>query len=631
MRDEKGTELVRCLAVAGFATMNVMLLSVSVWSGADGTTSHFLHWLSALIALPALAYAARPFFRSAFGALAKGKLNMDVPISLAIVLASTMSLVKTIGGEGEVFFDAAISLTFFLLVGRYLDHLTRERARASVGRLAAITPVIAHRVEGAGTRPVPVVDVAPGDLVEIAAGERVPVDGELLGAATFDTSLATGESRPFAGAAGAEVLAGALALTGPVRIVASRRAADSFLARLTALQAAAEASRSRPARIADRAARIYSPLVHLVALVTTIGWLLAGMPLGAAVTIAISVLIITCPCALGLAVPVVHVAACERLFGRGILIKDGAALERLRAVTAVVFDKTGTLTAPALDPAAAVPDDVLAEAAALARHSTHPVSRAVLAAATARGLVLPPVTGVAERRGSGVSGLIGGRLVTLGRDPTGAAGLVVADGTRSTPLPVVETLRPGAAALVRALQAKGLPVTILSGDREEAVARTAAMLGIADYRARMSPEEKLAVLHARTAAGERVLMVGDGLNDGPALAAAHASVAPADASDLSRTAADMVITGERLEDVDFALATARTAHRLTLQNFAICAGYNILAVPLAVAGYASPLMAAIAMSTSSILVIGNALRLLAKPRAERPTPAPATFIPAPAY
>jgi Cu2+-exporting ATPase len=629
-RDEAGAELTRCLAVAGFAAMNVMLLSVSVWSGADGTTRQFLNWLSALIALPALVYAARPFFRSALGSLAKGRLNMDVPISLAILLASSMSLVKTIGGSGEVFFDAAITLTFFLLAGRLLDHMTRERARASVGRLAAITPVIAHRVEAEGTRPVAVADIAAGETVEVAAGERVPVDGALLGKATFDTSLATGESRPFAAEAGDEVLAGALALTGPVRIAALRPAADSFLARLSALQAAAEASRSRPARIADRAARVYSPLVHLVALSTIIGWLLAGLPLGEAVTIAISVLIITCPCALGLAVPVVHVAACERLFGRGILIKDGAALERLRAVTAAVFDKTGTLTAPMLDPAAPVPDGVLAEAAALARHSTHPVSRAVVAAAKARGLALPAVTEVVERRGSGVSGRIDGRLVMLGRDPDGAAGLVVIAGGHATALPVVETLRPGAASLVRSLKSAGLPVAILSGDRAAAVSRTAAELGITDWSARMSPEDKLAALHAATAAGARVLMVGDGLNDGPALAAAHASVAPADASDLSRTAADLVITGDRLDDVAFALDTARAAHRLTLENFAICAAYNILAVPLAVAGYATPLAAAIAMSTSSILVIANALRLLARRRSAEPA-ATAPLTPAPAF
>jgi Cu2+-exporting ATPase len=628
--DAKGAELVRCLAVAGFGAMNVMLLSVSVWSGADGSTRAFLNWLAALIALPALAYAARPFVRSALASLARGRLNMDVPISLAILLASSMSLAKTIAGSGEVFFDAAITLTFFLLAGRLLDHLTRERARASVSRLAAITPAVAHVADGDGTRPIAVADVEPGATVEVAAGERVPVDGRLLGAATFDTSLATGESRPLAAAAGSEILAGALALTGPVRLVALRGAADSFLSRLAALQAAAEASRSRPARIADRAARIYSPLVHLVALTTTIGWLLAGASLGEAVTTAISVLIITCPCALGLAVPVVHVAACERLFGRGILIKDGAALERLRSVTEVAFDKTGTLTTPALDPRASLADRTLGAAAALARHSTHPVSRAVLAAADARGLALPAVTDVVERRGEGIAGRIDGRRASLGRDPAGAAGLVFVEDGRTTRLPVVETLRPGAAALVRTLAAEGLPVTILSGDEEASVSRIAAALGVADWSARMSPEAKLAALRARSAAGARVLMVGDGLNDGPALAAAHASVAPADASDLSRTAADLVLTGDRLDDVAFALETARRAHRLTLENFAICGGYNILAVPIAVAGLASPLMAAIAMSTSSILVIGNALRLLRRPAAPREVAMPTGLTPAPA-
>lgn len=347
-REETRT-LLRALAVAGFAAMNVMLLSVSVWAGADGTTEHILSWFAALVALPALAYAARPFVRSALISLRGGRLNMDVPISLAIILAAALSLAKTITGEGETYFDAAVTLTFFLLAARTLDQLTRARARSALTALAAMAPRTANIVTAEGAERVPLQAVRPGDTVLLAAGERVPVDAVLKEAATFDEALATGESRPVHRAAGESVLAGALAISGPVHLTASAPAADSFLARLAALQSAAESARSRPALIADRAARIYAPVVHLLAAVTLAAWMMAGASWMDALTIAIAVLIITCPCALGLAVPVVHVAACDRLFRQGLAVKDGAALERLRTITKVVFDKTGTLTVPTLD------------------------------------------------------------------------------------------------------------------------------------------------------------------------------------------------------------------------------------------------------------------------------------------
>ncbi len=616
--DPTGRALMLALAVAGFGAMNVMLMSVAVWAGADGATAHFLNWFAALVALPALAYSARPFLRSAFAALRARSLNMDVPISLAIVLAAGLSLFHTVSGEGETYFDAAITLTFFLLAGRVLDHLTREKARSAVRHLARLTPATAHVfAEDGGTRPVAVGEIEPGASLNIAAGERLPVDARLTAASTFDLSLATGESRPVDFAAGDEVLAGALALTGPLRITALRPAAESFLATVGTLQRAAEEARSRPALIADRAARIYAPLVHLLAAITFLAWIVAGAGIHASLTTAIAVLIITCPCALGLAVPAVHVAACERLFRLGLLIKDGAALERLNAITEVAFDKTGTLTTPQIDPAAPIADEALAIAAALARHSTHPMAKAVVRAAEARILALPAVEDLREERGRGISGHVAGEAVFLGAaaDTTGLA--VTISGT-AVALPVRERLREGAAALVDALRRDGLPVAILSGDKAPAVEAVAARLGIADWSAGLTAADKTHYLAARRAAGARVLMVGDGLNDGPALSTAHASMAPADASDVSRTAADIVLTGEDLAVAHEAIATARSAHRLIIQNFAIAAGYNAIAIPLAVMGHASPLAAALAMSTSSILVTLNALRLARPARTARP-------------
>ena len=621
-KDERGAALLRALAVAGFASMNVMLLSVSVWAGAEDSTRAVMNWFAALIALPALTYAGRPFFRSALSALGSWRLNMDVPISLAILLAAGLSLAKTISGEGETYFDAAITLTFFLLAGRVLDHMTRERARDAIGRLARLRPTVAHVVTADGlVERVHVDAVEPGMALEMAAGERVPVDALLCGGPNqFDASLVTGEAQPATMRAGEEVAAGLLAMSGPVRVIALRPAADSLLARLASLQAAAEAARPGIARITDKAAQVYAPVVHLTALATLCGWLLVGSSVSDALTTAIAVLIITCPCALGLAVPMVHVAASDRLFRLGLVVKHGGALERLRQVDEVVFDKTGTLTRPALDPKVDLSEGVLEEAAALARHSTHPVSRAVERAAQERQLMLPPVRDVVEHVGQGVSGIISGRMVYLGRGrapwengmAAGTSGALELhqEGRQPTPIPVTETLRTGASSLVGALERAGYPCSIVSGDDALAVRHVASAVGITDWASNCAPADKVVRLQAHIGAGARPLMVGDGLNDGPALASAHVSIAVAEASDLANAAADFVMTTDRLEDIAIAIGVSKQAYRLMLQNFAIAASYNMVCVPLAVLGYATPLAAAIAMSMSSILVTLNSLRIV---------------------
>ncbi len=633
--DPKGRALLRATAVSGFAAMNVMLLSVSVWAGADGATKDFLHWFAALIALPAVVYAGRPFFRSAIAGLSRGQLNMDVPISLGVVLASGLSLYETAFGTADTYFEAAITLLFFLLVGRTLDHFTRERARGAVAALARLAPRTARRVAGEGLETVAIDEILPGDTVEVAAGERVPADGTLLAdrALAFDRSLVSGEGDPVPVRPGETVLAGTLALDGPVRLSVLRPAEESFLADMRRMMAAAEDVRSAPMRIAERAARLYAPVVHIVAILACLGWLAAGASFYTALSIAIVVLIITCPCALALAVPAVQVVASERLFRSGVALKDGLALERMRAVTHVVFDKTGTLTIPRVADPEAVGDEALAAAAALARHSSHPAARAVVAAAAERGLALPATRGAREERGNGVEGIVAGRAMRLGRaawasgaaaDGEGASGLVIAaDGARPVPIRLAERLRPGAAETVAALRRDGLSVSILSGDRAGAVAAVAAALDVADWRAGVAPADKLAALEARAADGERVLMVGDGINDGPALAAAHASMSPAEGADLSRTAADMVLMGERLDGAWIAWRTARAAHRHVVQNFAIALLYNVVAIPLACAGLVTPLIAALAMSSSSILVTLNALRLRLAVPAAAPAARPA--------
>jgi len=640
----EGRELLRALAVAGFAAGNVMLLSVSVWSGMVSdmgpATRDLMHWISALIALPAVAYAGRPFFRSAFAALRGGRLNMDVPISLAVLLAAGMSLFETLRGAEQVYFDAAVMLLFFLLIGRYLDLRVRGRARSAVENLMALRAATATVVQPCGTRRrVAIAEVRPGMRLAVAAGERIPADGRILaGRSEIDTSLVTGETLPRPAAPGVEVFAGTLNLSAPLEVAVTAAGEGTLLAEILRLMEAAEQGRARYVRWADRAARIYAPAVHLAAAGTFLGWLaFGGLGWQDALMVAIAVLIITCPCALGLAVPAVQVAAVGRLLRGGVLVKAADALERLAAVDTVVFDKTGTLTLgrPELVDAVTVDPDALRQAAALAALSRHPLSRALSRAAGP----VPAVTGaVREEPGAGLAAVQpdGGELRLGSRawcglpetaddpgdDPAEDPGKVAAGG--SVAGPELWLSRPGraplrfafkdapradAAAVVAWLQRRGLRVELLSGDRAPAVAETAAALGIAAWQAGCRPGDKIARLQALARDGRRVLMVGDGLNDAPALAAAFVSASPAEAADVSQTAADLILQGSTLAPLIEAVRVARRSRRLVFQNFGLSIGYNLVAVPLAVAGLVTPLIAALAMSSSSIVVTLNALRL----------------------
>ncbi|MDU0338413.1 heavy metal translocating P-type ATPase [Bosea rubneri] len=621
------SELIRALAVAGFASMNIMLLSVSVWSGAEPATRDLFHWISALIALPALAYSGRVFFRSAWGALRKGRTNMDVPISIGVSLAFALSLYETVHGGPHAYFDAAISLLFFLLIGRTLDHVMRERARVAVKGLARLAArgALVIGADGTGTY-LPVAEIEPGMTILLAAGERVPVDARVLeGASELDCSLVSGEGLPQPAVAGQALQAGTLNLTRPLQITATSAARDSFLAEMVRMMEAAEEGRSLYRRIADRAARLYAPVIHLTAFLTFLGWMLATGDAHRAITIAIAVLIVTCPCALGLAVPMVQIMAARRLFEKGIMVRDGAAMERLAEIDSVVFDKTGTLTQGnprLLDPAAKEPA-ALSLAAALAAHSRHPYSRALVVASgglgrPAAGIVFSEIS---ELPGAGLEAKAGGSLYRLGRpewalgsDVVPEAGanearvMLSRDGKALASFDFDDRLRPDAREAIAGLSAAGLKVEILSGDREEPVRRLAAALGL-PHGARVSPGGKLAHIEAAAAEGRKVLMVGDGLNDAPALARAHASMAPATAADIGRNAADFVFLRESLLAVPQALAVAHEASKLVRQNLFLAVAYNAIAIPIAVLGYVTPLIAAVTMSLSSLLVIGNALRL----------------------
>ena len=645
-RDAVGGDLVRCLAVAGFAAGNIMLLSVSVWSGADDATRDLFHWLSALIALPAIAYAGRPFFRSALRSISAGSLNMDVPISIGVLLAAAMSLYETATGGPHAYFDAAVSLLFFLLIGRFLDYRMRDVARSAAAKLMSLSARSAMRIAADGSvAHVPIADIVPGDTVRVAAGERIPVDGLVTGGASdIDKSMLTGEAEADPVKVGGQVFAGTLNLTGPLTLKVSARAGDTLLAEIVRLMEAAEHSSGLYVRLADRVSRYYAPFVHIVAFGTVIGWLLVGAGWHVALTTAVAVLIITCPCALGLAVPAVQVVAGGFLLGRGVMVKDGGALERLAAVDTVVFDKTGTLTEgePRLSRSPAASPAAWSLAAALGGASRHPLARALARAADAPRGALPVLDDVVEHPGEGMEGRLGDRVVRLGRRDF-VGGVTETAGSAESeiwlrigddpPLRFTfeDTLRTDAADTVAALKSAGLDVILLSGDRTEAVARVASLAGIREWRAGQRPAEKAAFLSDLAANGRRVLMVGDGVNDAPALAAAFVSISPASAADISQAAADIVFTGRMLAPVTLTLRVAHLAQRIIRQNFVLAIGYNLIAVPLAILGLATPLIAAVAMSTSSILVTGNALKLPFLMRRRSPGPAmPQPALPRPA-
>jgi Cu2+-exporting ATPase len=624
---EQSRFLLRCLAVAAFATMNVMMLSIPVWSGnvSDMLPEQrdFFHWLSALIALPTAAYAGQPFFRSALSALRARGVNMDVPIAIGVTLALGMSLVETINHAEHAYFDAAIMLLTFLLVGRVLDQNMRRRTRAVAGNLAALKAETATKfVSRDEIAEVPVAAIHPGDIVLLRPGERCAVDGTVIdGRSEIDQSLITGETVHVPATQGTRVYAGSLNMSGALRIKVSAASEGTLLAEITRLLDTALQARSRYTRLADRASRLYAPVVHATALLTVLGWVLLGASWHDAIVTGVAVLIITCPCALGLAIPTVQTVASGAMFRAGVLLNAGDAIERLAEADHVIFDKTGTLTLPELEVtnAAEIPVGLFGLAGRLALSSHHPVASAVAQAANAKS----PLIGVVEEPGQGVRATVDGVEIRLGRPAfCGAEALAAARADVDPEASIVafcradekylfavrQGLRPDARAIIVALKQRGLVIEILSGDRAPAVRAAAAALGIADWRAGVTPADKIARIEELKRQGRKVMMVGDGINDAPSLVAAHVSMSPISAAHLSQSTADLVFLGKLLAPVLAAIDFSRKALHLMRQNLWLAIMYNLFAVPLAICGLVTPLIAAAAMSGSSILVMLNALR-----------------------
>lgn len=614
--------LLLCLGVAGFAMGNIMLLSFGLWITDTETmgvaTRDLMHWIQALIALPTVMFAGRPFFRSALSVLTKGHTNMDVPISIALILASSMSLFETFNHGEHVYFDSAVMLMFFLLIGRYLDFRARKQARSSATDLLSTLSGFANVVDGNKTHKVLIRDLGEDMIVRVSVGDKFPVDGHVIeGRSDIDTSLITGETVPRSISKNDEVFAGTINLSAPVLVKVSKAADDSLLADIVRLMEKAGQGQAAYVRLADKAAKLYTPVVHSFAALAFLGWvLLGGMVWQDALMIAVTVLIITCPCALGLAVPVVQVLATGQLMKRGILVKSGDALERLASIDTILLDKTGTLTIghPILQ--SAYNTQSLPLAASLASHSSHPLSRAICQ--SYKGELLD-IRDVEEIAGKGLQGVYDGQVIKLGsRDWCGDDQVTPSENLeiwlsyaaqKSEVFYFKDQLRTDTKEIITQLTENGLNPIMLTGDREIVANIIAAECGIKKIYAEQTPPQKYAVLEELKAQNHKILMVGDGLNDAPVLAGANVSMAPGTAIDMAQNAADIVFMGDQFSPVLEAYKIAVKAQKLVKQNFGLAVVYNCIAVPLALSGMVTPLIAAIAMSGSSLIVIANSFRL----------------------
>jgi Cu2+-exporting ATPase len=637
------------LGVAAFGAANVMMYSVALYAGRfhgiDGELRALFQWISAGLCLPVVLYAGWPFLRGAWGGLRGRRFNMDSLITLGIGTAWVYSMAILLAFPAEeTYFDSVVMIVFFLLIGRTLETLARSRAGSITERLMGLQVKWATRLAGGVEVTVPIAAVRPGDRLLVRPGDTVPTDGVLTeGESELDESALTGESRPRHAGPGDALLGGTVNRAAPLVMTARRVGTETVLARICRLVEQAQARKPPLQRLADRIAGYFVSVILLLAGATFAGWqwLAASPDATSPWIVAISVLIIACPCALGLATPVAVLAGSAWAAGRGVLVKGGEVLERAAQVTDVVLDKTGTLTqgrltVARLDDLAGVPARAwFPLAAALERRAVHPIAEAVRAYLSVLGLdeaALPPLPAVGAVQvlpGRGARGEVAGRRVLVGNARLVAeAGLSLPDGAEAPPPDETDTLvyvaadgqvvgrmalrdplRPDAAAAVRALQGLGLRVHLFSGDRPEVVRALAGQAGIAEARGAMLPDDKLAALEALQRAGRVVAMVGDGVNDAPALMQADLSLALGTGSDISLEAAQVLLLRDRLLGVVDTILIARRTLRIVRENLALSLGYNALAVPLAMAGLVMPLFAALAMASSSLMVVLNALRL----------------------
>jgi len=618
------------LGVAGLGMMQVTTYAVSLYAGLmqgiRPELEQFLRFVSLLVATPVVLYAAQPFFISAWQSLRVRRPGMDVPVALSIGAAYLWSVVSTLRGHGAVYYDSVVMFTFFLLLGRYVEMSLRHRAGLRHDALARLLPDSALRVSGEQLERVTPEELSAGERVRVLPGERVPADGRIdSGSTEVDESLLSGESAAQARRCGDALIAGTLNLSGVVEMIVTQVGQDSTLAAVSRLLERAQASRPRSADLADRVAAWFVTGMLLLAAGVALYWLHADA--SRAFPTVLAVLVVTCPCALSLATPAALAAGTARLARAGILVTRGRALERLAGADRVLLDKTGTLTRgePRLESVTVLDArwtqaDCLAVAAALERHSAHPLARAF-----AQQRAAPGIRAVQSVPGQGLEGLIGDTRYRIGRleyvlegctdtpcPPLDSTHTSVALGDSTALLAVfhlADALRSDARETLERLASLRLTSEILSGDRAAPVAAAARALGNIAARAGLSAAEKLARVEQLHAEHHRVVMVGDGVNDAPVLAAADVSVAIASGTDLAKVSADLVLLGEGLGGLVTAVETSRRLLRVIRQNLIWAVLYNLTAVPLAACGWVAPWMAVLGMSGSSLLVVLNAMRV----------------------
>jgi Cu2+-exporting ATPase len=640
---EEGRSQLRRLAIAGLFGMQVMMISISLYSGAWSGMEHdfvtLFRWLALLLTLPVMLFSATVFFSSAWRELANRAVGMDVPVSLGIGAAFFASVYATVAGEGEIYFDSVVMFVFLLLTSRYFEWRVRQRAALSVERLAHALPLMANRCDPGNDQVTSVLASAlnPGDVVVIRPGDSIPADGVIIsGVSSVDQSLLSGESEALSKRTGDQLIGGSINIENPLRMRVEAKGADSVLAGIKRMIDRAQAEKAPIALIADYiAAKFILVVLFLVVAIAIFWWFKSPQRW---FEISLAALIVSCPCALSLATPAALSTALSRLQAKGILLTHGSVLEVLGRVSHVVFDKTGTLTCaqPTLldifceDPANK--EKYLHIAATLEAHSEHPLARALVAAAKPadKPILGQVATELVNQPGSGLCGNIDGDLYLIGSiefieslskqrlpakwlqaiEKQESSAVVLARNNQILCLfSLQDRLRPDAKTTVESLKCMGKKVILMSGDRVGAVERVAAEVGIETLFSNYSPTQKMEQVKRLQLGGARVLMVGDGVNDAPVLAAADVSIAMAGASSLAKTSADAILLGNKLDGVLQCLDMARRCRRNIGQNFGWAIGYNLCAFPAAASGLLQPWMAAVGMSVSSIIVVANALRL----------------------
>jgi len=604
---------------------------------------NLLRWFLLILTAALMVWAGRGIYLSAARSLRHGATNMNTLVSLGTGVAFAYSAYATIlpAPGRQVYFDAVLLIIGFLLLGKALEARAKRRALASLDSLSRLRPATARRVRDGVQTIVPLEEIQPGDSVLILPGERFPVDATILeGRTTVDESMLTGESTPLERLPGGRVLAGSLNYEGAVTCRAESLGEATMLAQITRMAQQAQSSRAPMERLADRASSIFVPIVLALAALTFVIWLLSTHSLQMALAATVAVLVVACPCAMGLAVPAALTVAVGRGAQLGVLFKGGEALERLVGLNAVVLDKTGTLTVgrPVLTAVHPLADyaenDLLRLAAAAEERSNHPLAHAIVDAAKSRGLTWPSADDVQVLPGRGLTAKVEGRDCVLGNEALFKEFFIALPTDAPPPDPGVtrlwmsldkvsagyfdarDTLRPDAAAAVAALRHAGLRVLMLTGDSAAAAAPIAQQAGITEIEASLDPAGKLARIRSLQQSGLRVAMVGDGINDAAALAQADAGIAMGTGADLAQEAGDVLLLRARPDAIPAALDLARSTLRVMRQNLAWAVAYNLLGIPLAAGALypsfhilLSPWLAAAAMALSSVSVLANSLRL----------------------